>query len=69
MESIRVEIMKLKLLSKGAQIINQLQPFFPNIKSYPLTNEVVFLITGPINKYSQNPGEVTYYYFTPLFMG
>ena len=40
------------------------KPFFPNIKSHPLTNEVVFLISGPSSKYYENSGGVTYYYFT-----
>lgn len=41
-------------------------PFFPNLKSYPLVNEVVFLITAPYGDYSSNTSSFTYYYFTPL---
>lgn len=62
---ISVEIMEVKATLQGAQIVNA-SPLFPNIKNYPLKNETVFLITGPKNKYSQNPGGVAYYYFTPL---
>jgi len=61
---VSVEIMEVKATLQGAQIVNA-SPLFPNIKNYPLKNETVFLVTGPINKYSQNPGGVTYYYFTP----
>ena len=65
--SISVEIMKVKASPEASQVVSA-QPFFPNIKSYPLTNEVVFLITGPKSKYSQNTGNTTYYYFSPLKM-
>ena len=43
-------------------------PFFPNIKSYPLVNEVVFLVPSFIGDYSSNTGNVSYYYFTSLNM-
>lgn len=62
--SILVEITSIKFINEGTQNISA-RPLFPNIKSYPLINEIVFLITGPQNKYSQNPGGVTYYYLTP----
>jgi hypothetical protein len=65
--SINVEIMRVKASPEASQVVSA-QPFFPNIKSYPLTNEVVFLITGPKSKYSQNTGNTTYYYFSPLKM-
>ena len=58
---ISVEIMEVKATLQGAQIVNA-SPLFPNIKNYPLKNETVFLITGPKNKYSQNPGGVAYTY-------
>jgi len=41
-------------------------PFFPNIKSYPLKNEVVFLVPSFIGDYSSNTGKVAYYYFSSL---
>ena len=44
----------------------QASPFFPNFKSYPLENEVVFLITSPTGDYSSNTGQVKYYYLTSL---
>jgi hypothetical protein len=61
---VSVEIMEVKATLQGAQIVKA-SPLFPNIKNYPLKNETVFLVTGPKNTYSQNPGGVTYYYFTP----
>jgi hypothetical protein len=61
--NIRAEIMNVKATTEGAKIISA-KPFFPNIKSYPLTNEVVFVISGPSSKYYENSGGVTYYYFT-----
>ena len=60
---ILVEITSVKAIDKGSNNVSA-RPLFPNIKNYPLTNEVVFLITGPESKYSQNPGGVTYYYLT-----
>jgi hypothetical protein len=60
---ISVEITSVKAIDKGSNNVSA-RPLFPNIKNYPLTNEVVFLITGPKSKYSQNPGGVTYYYLT-----
>ena len=61
--SILVEITAVKAINEGTKNVSA-RPLFPNIKSYPLVNEVVFLVTGPQNKYSQNPGGVTYYYLT-----
>jgi hypothetical protein len=65
--SINVEIMRVRASPEASQIVSA-QPFFTNIKNYPLTNEVVFLVTGPKSKYSQNTGGTTYYYFSPLNM-
>ncbi len=41
-------------------------PFFPNIKIYPLKNEVVFLFSAPHGDLSTNPGNIKYYYLTSL---
>jgi hypothetical protein len=41
-------------------------PLQANNKSYPLVNEVVFLITGPSGDYSSNTGKVKYYYLSTL---
>lgn len=41
-------------------------PLYANSKSLPLTNEVVFLITGPSGDYSSNTGKVKYYYLSTL---
>ena len=41
-------------------------PLFANIKTYPLVNEVVFLISGPSGDYSSNSSKVKYYYLSTL---
>jgi len=41
-------------------------PLFANIKTLPLINEVVFLISGPSGDYSSNTGNVKYYYLSTL---
>lgn len=41
-------------------------PLYANSKSYPLINEVIFLITGPSGDYSSNTGKVKYYYLSTL---
>ena len=41
-------------------------PLFANIKTLPLINEVVFLISGPSGDYSSNSGKVKYYYLSTL---
>lgn len=63
--NITVEIMGVKSSPEKSTVVNA-KPFFPNIKNYPLTNEVVFLIAGPSAKYSENSGGVAYYYLTAL---
>ena len=47
--------------------LNLAKPLFPQIKNYPLVNEIVLLIKLP-NKSSiaKISGATTYYYFTPL---
>ena len=41
-------------------------PLFANIKTYPLVNEVVFLVSGPSGDYSSNSSKVKYYYLSTL---
>lgn len=41
-------------------------PLYANSKSYPLINEVIFLITGPSGDYSSNTSKVKYYYLSTL---
>ena len=41
-------------------------PLYANSKSYPLINEVIFLITGPSGDYSSNTGKIKYYYLSTL---
>jgi len=58
------------ILTPLATLPNQSQitatPLYPNIKSYPLINEVVFLITAPSGDYSSNSGNIKYYYLSTL---
>ncbi|MDB4344531.1 hypothetical protein OAA18_00435 [bacterium] len=59
-----------EIVSPLATISNQQKitafPLFANIKTYPLINEVVFLISGPSGDYSSNSGKVKYYYLSTL---
>lgn len=45
---------------------NFAKPLFPNIKNYPLENEIVYLIQLPTPEIQDNPAIVSYYYFTPI---
>ena len=59
-----------EIVSPLATIPNQQKitafPLFANIKTLPLINEVVFLISGPSGDYSSNSGKVKYYYLSTL---
>jgi hypothetical protein len=59
-----------EVLTPLATLPNQSQisatPLYANNKSYPLINEVVFLISGPSGEYSSNSGKVKYYYLSTL---
>tara|TARA_B100002019_G_scaffold50546_1_gene42990 strand:+ start:4445 stop:5731 length:1287 start_codon:yes stop_codon:yes gene_type:complete len=47
--------------------LNLAKPLFPQIKNYPLVNEIVLLIKLPNKSSIANiSGATTYYYFTPL---
>lgn len=45
---------------------NYAWPLFPNIKNYPLENEIVYIIQLPSTNLEKNPSLSTYYYFTPI---
>jgi hypothetical protein len=59
-----------EIVSPLATVPNQQKitafPLFANIKTLPLINEVVFLISGPSGDYSSNSGKVKYYYLSTL---
>ena len=59
-----------EILTPLATLPNQSQitalPAFPNVKNFPLINDVVFCITAPSGDYSSNTGNISYYYLTPL---
>ncbi len=42
------------------------RPLFPNVKNYPLTNEIVVIIPLPSNEIEGNPNAIDYYYFNPI---
>ena len=54
------------LATKPNQSQVSASPLQANNKSYPLVNEVVFLITGPSGDYSSNTGKVKYYYLSVI---
>ena len=41
-------------------------PLFPNIKNYPLINETVYLLSFPSGDFGNNPGNIKYYYISPV---
>jgi len=41
-------------------------PLFPNIKQYPLINELTYLITLPGGNLTENPNSLISYYFPPI---
>jgi len=47
-------------------IENHAYPLFPNIKQYPLINEIVYLIKLPSPGIQSNTNNLTTYYFPPL---
>lgn len=54
------------LATRPNQTQIQATPLFANIKTYPLVNEVVFLLTAPAGDYSSNTGNIKYYYLSTL---
>ena len=62
---IMVEPMKVTNNLPGSLGIKA-SPLFPNIKNYPLKNETVYLLSFPGGNFSSNPGDVKYYYLSPV---
>ena len=50
----------------GSDTIIGVLPFFPNLKIYPLVNEVVFIIGLANKEYKNNFNNLTFYYLSPL---
>lgn len=42
------------------------KPLFPNLKNYPLVNEIVYVISLPSNTLESNTTATDYYYFQPI---
>tara|TARA_Y100000114_G_scaffold123093_1_gene118592 strand:- start:290 stop:1540 length:1251 start_codon:yes stop_codon:yes gene_type:complete len=42
---------------------NIAKPLFPNLKNYPLKNEIVYIVTLPSDNIQQEVNDVKYYYF------
>ena len=42
------------------------KPLFPNIKNYPLINEIVYIIALPNSNIQGDVNDLTYYYFQPI---
>lgn len=42
------------------------RPFFPNIKNYPLENEIVFVFSLPDSEIQEDTNSSTYYYLTAI---
>ena len=62
---IMVEPMKVTNNLPGSLGIKA-SPLFPNIKNYPLKNETVYLLSFPGGNFSSNPGDIKYYYISPV---
>jgi hypothetical protein len=41
-------------------------PLFPNNKTFPLENEVIYVISLPNNNIQSNVNDISYYYFQPI---
>lgn len=41
-------------------------PLFPNSKTFPLENEIVYVISLPNNNIQSNVNDISYYYFQPV---
>ena len=56
---------KLQLRKRLINSFNVL-PFFPNIKNYPLVNEIVLIIALANKEYQNDFNNLTFYYLSPL---
>jgi len=63
-------VITVEVLSPQGSLPNQTQveafPLFPNIKNYPLINEMVLLVAAPTSAYSNNSLLSNYYYLPPV---
>lgn len=50
----------------GSEIVSQVLPLFPNIKNYPLVNEVVLVMALANKNYQDSYNLPTLYYFNPI---
>jgi hypothetical protein len=50
----------------GSKTLLDVLPFFPNIKNYPLVNEVVLIIALANKEYKNSFNTLTFYYLSPL---
>lgn len=56
----------IKLPRSSPSLSNFAKPLFPNIKNYPLKNELVFILVLPNNSIQGNLNNISYYYFQPI---
>jgi hypothetical protein len=50
----------------GSNIVPSVLPLFPNIKNYPLVNEVVLILALANKEYQNNYNSLTFYYLSPI---
>lgn len=50
----------------GSNIVSNVKPLFPNLKNYPLVNEVVVIIPLADQNYQQNYNKPIWYYINPI---
>ena len=62
---ISVEVL-VEVGSTTSNIIPNVFPLFPNIKTYPLVNEVVMVVALANNNFSNDFNRLTYYYINPI---
>jgi hypothetical protein len=52
--------------NKNFSTDNFAKPLFPNNKTFPLINEIVYIVALPNNNIQSNVGSLDYYYFQPV---
>ena len=62
---ISVEVL-VEVGSSTSNIIPNILPLFPNIKTYPLVNEVVMVVALANSDFQNNFNRLTYYYINPI---
>ena len=62
---ISVEVL-VEVGSSTSNIIPNVLPLFPNIKTYPLVNEVVMVVALANSDFQNNFNRLTYYYINPI---